>query len=437
MCRFTVLHTLLKMKHTVNFYLRKRANSENDIPISMFVSFKSQRMEYYTGESCKIDQWNDGIREKGTQKIIQKVQRVKKNIVAPSGKTASQINNSLDELKSKVDSFFKPFEAINKYPTVEELRFFLDTDYKGKTIEPIEPIEPGFFDRLDQYIKDSNFSYGRVRHLETSKGKLKKFNPNTSFEILDTQFLTDYKNNLIDSELSRNSVSSELKYLRAFLNYAKKQGWTNNYPFENFSIDAEKYGDPVYITIEERDLLYNAEITSPHLQRVRDIFVFQCLIGCRVGDLVKLKKSNIIDGCIEYIAGKTKDHETRVASVPLTEKALKILSKYNLPGDELLPFISDQRYNEYIRDLFKDKNVKLNRIVTIRDPKTGTGKQVPICDIASSHMARRVFVGSLYQKGIKNEIIASMSGHTQDSKSFNRYYKIDKQSQQDAISLIE
>jgi integrase len=83
------------------------------------------------------------------------------------------------------------------------------------------------------------------------------------------------------------------------------------------------------------------------------------------------------------------------------------------------------------------KEARIIRKVTIKDTKTRTGKQVRICDIATSHMARRVFIGSLYQKGIKNEIIASMSGHTQDSKSFNRYYKIDRESQNDAIKMIE
>lgn len=100
-----------------------------------------------------------------------------------------------------------------------------------------------------------------------------------------------------------------------------------------------------------------------------------------------------------------------------------------------MPYITGQRYNEYIKKLFK--KVKINRIVTIRDPKTGEGKQVSISDVASSHMARRCFVGGLYNKGVKNEIISSMSGHSQDSKSFKRYYNIELESQKEAIKMIE
>jgi len=90
-----------------------------------------------------------------------------------------------------------------------------------------------------------------------------------------------------------------------------------------------------------------------------------------------------------------------------------------------------------LKDLFKHENVKITRMVTIADPKTRLSKQVPICDIASSHMARRVFVGILHKRGVKNEIIASMSGHVENSKAFSRYYNIDKEDQKTAIKLIE
>ncbi|HET6555706.1 MAG TPA: hypothetical protein VFG54_00235, partial [Prolixibacteraceae bacterium] len=125
----------------------------------------------------------------------------------------------------------------------------------------------------------------------------------------------------------------------------------------------------------------------------------------------------------------------KVIRVPLTEKVLKLIEKYDLPNGDLLPYIASQNYNEYIRDLFR--HLELNRMVTILDKKTRKAKQVPICEIASSHMARKVFVGNLHRKGVKNEIIASMSGHAVNSKAFSRYYNIDKTDQAEAMKLIE
>jgi integrase len=149
-----------------------------------------------------------------------------------------------------------------------------------------------------------------------------------------------------------------------------------------------------------------------------------------------MTKANIIKGNIEYIAGKTKDNKPRVARVPLTEKAKAILAKYDLPDNQLLPFISEVKYNKYLKDVFKLDKVKLTRNVTIPDPKTRKSAQKSIADLASSHMARRVFISSLYHKGVKDSIIASMSGHVENSKAFSRYYSVSEADQKEAIKLI-
>ncbi len=64
----------------------------------------------------------------------------------------------------------------------------------------------------------------------------------------------------------------------------------------------------LYISIDERNKIYRTNlIRHPQLATQRDIFVFQCLIGCRVGDLYKLTRDNLIGGAVEYIPRKTKD----------------------------------------------------------------------------------------------------------------------------------
>lgn len=295
-----------------------------------------------------------------------------------------------------------------------------------------------FFERFDQYIRDAPLSPGRAKHVGTTRNKIKSFRPETTFDSIDSQYLTDFRKYLSDKcNLANNTTVSELRRLRAFFGWAKKKGWTANYPFTSFEIGQESYGEPQYITIEERDILYGAEIKDKTLAIARDQFILQSLLGCRVGDFLKMTKANIIGDDLEYIAGKTKDNKPRVASVPLTAKAKAILAKYNFPGGKLLPFLNEQDYNEHLKLLFKLDTVKLTRIVTVPDPKTRKSVQVSLADLASSHMARRCFVGGLYKQGIKNEIIASMSGHVENSKAFARYYKIDKEMQRDAMKKIE
>lgn len=77
----------------------------------------------------------------------------------------------------------------------------------------------------------------------------------------------------------------------------------NRDPYDDYVIGTAIYGTPFYLTKEERNQLYQAEFPdNPGPEVQRDIFVFQCFIGCRVGDLMKLTKANVINGAIVLIA---------------------------------------------------------------------------------------------------------------------------------------
>ena len=93
--------------------------------------------------------------------------------------------------------------------------------------------------------------------------------------------------------------------------------------------------------------LKNHVIEVHHLSEIqRDIFVFQCNVGCRIGDLLRLKKRDIINGAVEYIPTKTIKERAKTVVVPLNAIAMSIVEKYkDVPGDQLLPFISSQNYN--------------------------------------------------------------------------------------------
>lgn len=233
-----------------------------------------------------------------------------------------------------------------------------------------------------------------------------------------------------------NTVAGRLDIFRTFYKWAVEKELTTNDPFKKFHIKAPVYGTPIYITKEERDALLNHPMSSESLAHVRDIFVFHCCIGCRAGDLLKFTTDNVIDGAIEYIAGKTADDRPLTVRVPLNSIALSIIEKYK---DEkrkaLLPFVSHQKYNEYIKKCFMEAGI--TRLVTVIDTKTGRNKQVRICDYVSSHMARKTFIGNLYSQVQDPNLIGALSGHVEGSKAFARYRHIDEDLKRKTVSLLE
>lgn len=234
----------------------------------------------------------------------------------------------------------------------------------------------------------------------------------------------------------QNTINDIFTKIRTFFLWAIDGGLTSNNPFKQFSIEECVYGTPIYITIEERNKLYNTNLKRhPKLAIQRDIFIFQCLIGCRVSDLYKMTQSNIINGAIEYIARKTKDNRPITVRVPLNKMAFEILSKYEDCKEKLFPFISKQKYNVAIKRMFLA--ARLNRPTTIINPQTREPEIKLLYEIASSHLARRTFIGNLYKKVKDPNIISSMSGHKEGSKAFLQYRYIDDDIKIDAIQQIE
>ncbi|MBR4147992.1 MAG: tyrosine-type recombinase/integrase [Bacteroidales bacterium] len=238
---------------------------------------------------------------------------------------------------------------------------------------------------------------------------------------------------------SLNYVVVEIKYLIAFWHWLLKVKKLNiDDVFMNFNMDQSVYGTPFFFSNEDRQRLFEADLSKrPELAIQRDIFVFQSLVGCRVGDLKRLKRSNIIDGeMLQYVAGKTKNKSGKIVTVPLHPTAKIILERYsNNCEDSILPFISDQKYNDAIKEIFK-LVPEIDRIVTILDPVTRLEKQVKLSEVASSHMGRRNFCGNLYEAGFRDSDIASMSGHAEGSKAISRYRKVSDETKKKMINAL-
>ena len=238
------------------------------------------------------------------------------------------------------------------------------------------------------------------------------------------------------AELSENGLYDILHRLRTIMKWIDNNGIPTTKPFSRFELKAPTYGTPWYLTLEERDRIWNLDLSGEKnmLNFHRDIFIFQCCVGCRMGDIGRFTKDNIVNGALEYIPHKTAGSSGRLVRVPLNQKAQAIINKYSWRKTTLLPFFVDWEYNNGIKTLCTMAGI--TRIVSVLDPKTRKEVKKPLNEIASSHMARRTFIGNMYKKVKDPDLIGSMSGHVDGSRAFARYRTIDDEMKRELVDMI-
>lgn len=377
-----------------------------------------------------------------------------------------KLNTSISEIISAIHNSYSE-ESDNVW-----LSRLIDEYHHPEKHKPIEEVEevtkPFFVNLFDEFllkhklseVRKKNFRVvGRaVRRYElfvqtTKRGKkdfyldIDEVTPDTLRDIwsfleneykyveLYPQIYASIPEKRTPQRRSKNTLLDCFARLRTFFIWCYDNDKTQNKPFEKFPLEESTYGTPYYITLEERDKIFNTDFSAnPQLEIQRDIFIFQSLIGCRVGDLYKMTKDNVIDGAIEYVPRKTKEGNPITVRVPLNDKAKFILEKYKDEKDRLFPFISEQKYNVSIKKIFKIAGI--NRIVTILDPLTNEGVRKPLHEVASSHLARRTFIGNIYKQVKDPNLVGALSGHKEGSKAFNRYRQIDEDMKKELVDLL-
>ena len=234
--------------------------------------------------------------------------------------------------------------------------------------------------------------------------------------------------------VGQNAVASRMKQLRALVYWAGKP-YPN--PFESVTLPSEQYGDPFFLTREELDALASFKGLSPAKAVQRDIFVFQCNVGCRVSDLYNLTERNIKDGWLVYSPLKTQHATGVIVEIPLTPIAQQIIERYKGVDEfgRLFPFVADINYNRAIRYILKAASI--NRPVIVRNARTGIYAPAPICDIATSHLARRTFTQIAYAATGDQRIVSSMTGHVANSRAFSRYSEVTRDMKEKALKALQ
>ena len=414
------------MKYSIKFYPEKRKKKgiiqKSNAPVSMYISYSGKRFQYYTGLHVDHDKWEDVKRDKqGTPILVAGkeiiVQRMKKRYLE-----AQDTNNEIDRLKAKVDEIFSYAKATGDTITNQYLR----QKIKGKS--DIKAGNP-FFDVFDEFVRSeaikNNWAKGTIKRWTVVKNHLQRLSKlkgyKLEFDSINDTFFELYLNYHVKTCKHLNSYTAKnIRLIKWFLNWCVKKGYTDNIDYKGFRFRAKDTGTghtsrKFVLKWDELMFLYNLKIDKAYIERVRDIFCFQCFTGLRYIDVFNLKKSDIYNDTIHVITIKTG----YPLEIPLNNFSKKILNRYsNMPGELALPVISNQKMNMYLKELGRLKAMEelegwgqpftVIRYRGSERVETTYNKY----ELLATHAGRRTFVTAAFYLGLKPEIIQSFTGHT-------------------------
>lgn len=192
------------------------------------------------------------------------------------------------------------------------------------------------------------------------------------------------------SKLKVGTANKNMKQLKKILCIAVDEGYIRVNPFK-VKLQNEKL-DYQPLNSEEINKIISKKIDNERLDRVRDLFIFQCHTGLAYCDMASFTKDDIKDGMIVK-----KRKKTEVKSViPILDVTKRILEKY----DYQLPVLSNQKYNSYLTEI--QDICKIDKKIT-------------------SHLARHTMATILLNKGINPDVIAKILGHSSSRVTLKVY----------------
>lgn len=383
---------------TVNFYLDK-PNRKGERPILMTYLFNGNKFRYSTKLKTTDKDWD-----------------FEDQIVKKNRTNESETNFALSEFKRVISKA----ELDTKFE-----RHLLTKDFILDRLNRATGKEKkvfGIYEAFDEYIGEAlgKKSEGIKKIYEGTLLKLMAFEKEKKFQLtfesIDSKFESRFTDFLFNEHgLVNNTVGRYIKTVKSFMNFAFERGYTSNTKFKSFKVMRQD-ADIIYLTESELLKIYNFENLPKRLDAVRDAFCLGCFTGLRFSDLSELKKANLKSNFMELKSKKTKDF----LRIPLNRYAKEILLKHegNPP-----PTISNQKMNDYIKEIGELAGINEPIILTKYQGAKKIEKSEPKHSFLSTHTARRTFVTLSLEKGMRPEVVMSITGH-KDYATFKKYIKL-------------
>ncbi|MBC7384299.1 MAG: site-specific integrase [Bacteroidia bacterium] len=374
-------------------------------------AYSGHRLKYSFGQFVDPKDWND-----------------KKELV--KNKEATTANNKfrLNELLAKLKGICES-GIVGVIPAPETLRAQMDA-YINQNDNDIKESGPSLYKLADRFIsgeikfrgkdksKSSLQNYAAVlKHIKDFE--IKESYP-IDFDTINLDFFYKYVDYLTKQNLAVNTIAKDISIIKVFMGEAVDMEYTDNIKFRHkkFSYN-EVETDQVYLSEAELTSLYQFDLSAnKKLEQVRDLFIFGAWVGLRFSDYSTIKPENIIDvdgdQYIKIITQKTKD----LVYIPCNPVVLDIFNKYSSNSNKLPKTISNQKFNEYIKDVCKLAGMD-------ETGRLSTSPKVQLYEAISSHTCRRSFASNYYLQGFPTIDLMKITGHKTE-RAFLKYIRVSK-----------
>lgn len=375
---------MLDKSFGLNFYLKKAKNhKKGPIPIYLRITVDGGRSEVSTKRAVDFNRWNTSSQKvNGTKEdarslnayldsLLMKAFEAKRHLIeATKMITAEAIKDTLVGSHERDKMLISIFKEYNN-----DVRKLIGRDYSVSTWKKYERTQ-----RLVQLFIQSK--YGQV--------DLNIHQLNLEFVTsLDLWFKTERK-------CSQNTTVKYISILKMIVLHCVNNDWLLKDPFAKYKMRKEEVV-PEYLSKDELTRLIEKQIFIERLRQIRDVFVFCCYTGLSYIDIKKLNKEEVAKGVDDNLWIFTKRGKTNTPSkIPLLPIAKKILliyedNPYCITKGKLLPVLSNQKYNSYLKELADICGINKN---------------------LTSHTARHTFATTVtLENGVPLETVSKMLGH--------------------------
>ena len=413
----------MNIKRNIIFTLESRKKDGvlivENVPIRMRVNFASKRIEFTTGYRIDAAKWDSDK------------QRVRNGCTNKLKQSASEINASLLGYYTEVQEIFKKFEVEEIMPTPEQIKEAFNALHR-----PIEEVKPrkstpnAFYKVFDEFVRDcgrqNDWTDSTYEKFAAVKNHLMNFRDGLTFDFFDEKGLNDYVTYLRDVKEMRNpTIGKQLSFLKWFLRWAFKKGLHQNNAYDSYKPKLKSTQKKIiFLTWEELNKLREFEIPAAKqaLDRVRDVFLFQCFTGLRYSDVFNLRKSDIKGDHIEVTTVKTSDS----LIIELNNHSKAILDKYKdvaFEDDKVLPVITNQKMNDYLKELAELAGIDEPVRQTYYRGNERIDEVTPKYALLGTHAGRRTFICNALALGIPPQVVMKWTGHS-DYKAMKPYIDI-------------